>query len=215
MKKHSNTIPNYLLSEEIINAISHGIGGMLSIAALILMLIKSNSPIEYVTCSIFGSTLITLYTISCIYHALSPRLTGKKVLRILDHCNVYMLVFGTYIPISILGIQGTKSLILVSIVGVITLLGIIFTCIDIDRFQVASVIFHLLNGWSAVLGINELYINCGFKAVLFLILGGIMYSVGAILYKIGAHTKYIHSVFHFFCLAGTIFHFLCIYLFIL
>lgn len=215
MKKHSNTIPSYLLSEEIINAISHGIGGILSIVALVLMLIKSNSPIEYTTCSIFGTTMITLYIISCIYHSLSPKLTGKKVLRVLDHCNVYMLVFGTYIPISLLGIQGTKSLILVSIVGVITLLGIIFTCIDIDRFQVSSVICHLLNGWSAIFGINELYLNCGFNAVLFLVLGGIMYSIGAILYKIGAHTKYIHSVFHFFCLAGTVFHFLCVYLFIL
>ncbi len=94
--KRSNTIPHYTLGEELINSISHGIGAVLAIIALVLMMIKSNSATKYVMCAIFGTTMITLYTISCIYHALSPRISGKKVLRVLDHCNVYMLVFVTY-----------------------------------------------------------------------------------------------------------------------
>ena len=215
MKKRGNTIPNYTLGEELVNSISHGIGACLAIAALVLMLVKSNRALEYVACSIFGTTMIVLYVISCIYHALSPRLKGKKVLRVLDHCNVYMLVFGTYFPISLLGICGVKSIILFSFVGIVTLTGIILTCIDIDRFMLASVICHLLNGWSAIIGISNLYNNVGFNGVLFLVIGGIMYSIGAILYALGTNRRYMHSVFHFFCLVGTIFHFFCIYLFIL
>lgn len=215
MMKRSNTIPNYTLGEELINAISHGIGGILAIGALILMIIKATCALEYVTCAIFGTTMIVLYIISSIYHSLSPKLKGKKVLRVLDHCNVYMLVFGTYFPISILGIGGIKGIILVSFVGLVTLTGIILTCIDIDRFQKASVICHLINGWSAVFGISNLYYNTGFYGVLFLVLGGVMYSIGAILYSIGSYKRYMHSVFHFFCIAGTLFHFLCIYLCIL
>lgn len=81
-------IPKYTLAEELINAISHGIGALLSIAGLVLLLVRAHTALQYVTVSFFGTTMILLYTISCIYHALSPRLTGKKVLRVLDHCNV-------------------------------------------------------------------------------------------------------------------------------
>lgn len=215
MKKRGNTIPNYTLGEELINSISHGIGASLAVAGLVLMMVRANRALEYVTCAIFGTTMIVLYTISCIYHALSPRIKGKKVLRVLDHCNVYMLVFGTYFPISLLGICGVKSIILVCFVGIVSLTGIILTCIDIDRFQITSVICHLLNGWSAIIGISNLYHNIGFNGVLFLVLGGVMYSIGAVLYALGANKRYMHSVFHFFCLAGTIFHFFCIFSFIL
>ena len=215
MAKKQIRIPTYSLCEELINSISHGFGGCLAIIALVLMMIKANTALEYVTCSIFGTTMIILYVMSCIYHALSPKIQGKKVLRVLDHCNVYLLVLGTYIPVVLLGVGGTLGWIMFGIVTTITTLGIIFTAIDIDRFQVVSVICHLINGWSVLLGIPSLLNNIDYHGILFLILGGVMYSLGAILYGIGAHKKYMHSIFHFFCLAGSIFHFLAIYLFIL
>ena len=146
---------------------------------------------------------------------LSPKLTGKKVLRILDHCNVYLLVLGTYIPISLLGVRGPLGWILFSIVTTISLIGIILSSIAIDKFQVFEVICHLINGWSILIAIKTLYNNITFMGVLFLLLGGIMYSLGAILYGIGVKKKYMHSIFHFFCLAGTIFHFIAIYIYIL
>lgn len=208
-------IPKYSLSEELINSISHGLGGIFAIVALILMLIKSNNALEYVTISIFGTTMILLYIISCVYHALSPKLTGKKVLRILDHCNVYLLVLGTYIPISLLGVTGSLGWILFGIVTTITIIGIILCSIAIDKFQIFEVICHLINGWSIIIALKTLYHNITFMGVLFLLLGGIMYSLGAIFYGIGVKKKYMHSIFHFFCLAGTIFHFIAIYMYIL
>lgn len=208
-------IPKYSLAEELINSISHGLGGIFSIVALILMLVKANTALEYVTVSIFGTTMIVLYVISCIYHALSPRLTGKKVLRVLDHCNVFLLVFGTYIPVALLGIGGALGWWMFAFVAVITTVGIVFSAINIDKFQVLEVVCHLLNGWSILIGVPELFEHMQFGGVLLLFLGGVAYSVGAILYGIGAKKKYIHSVFHFFCIAGTVLQWLSIYLYLL
>lgn len=207
-------IPKYSLSEELINSISHGIGGIFSIIGLILMLIKCNDALEYVCISIYGTTLILLYIISSIYHALSPRVKGKKVLRVLDHCNVYFLVLGTYIPISLLGVKGSLGWVLFGIVCFITILGIVLSSIKIDKLQVFEVLCHLINGWSILIGIKYLYNNMDL-GIVFLILGGLMYSIGAILYGVGAKKKYIHSVFHFFCLLGSIFHFITIYNYLL
>ena len=208
-------IPPYSLSEELINSISHGLGGIFAIVALILMLVKANTPLEYVTISIYGTTMILLYIISCIYHALSPKLTGKKVLRVLDHCNVYLLVLGTYIPVSLLAVKGVLGWILFSIVTTITLIGIILSSISLDKYQTFEVICHLINGWSILIALKTLYQNTTFFGVLFMLLGGICYSLGAFLYGLGAKKKYMHSIFHFFCLAGTILHFIAIYIYIL
>lgn len=207
-------IPKYSLSEELINSISHGIGGIFGIVFLVLMLIKCNSPLEYICSSIYGTTMILLYVISCIYHALSPKTNGKKVLRVLDHCNVYLLVLGTYIPIALLGVKGVLGWVLFGIVCSITVLGIVLSSINMDKFQIFEVICHLINGWSILIGIKTLYKNIGI-GILFLILGGFMYSIGAILYGIGVKKKYMHSVFHFFCLFGSIFHFITIYHYVL
>jgi hemolysin III len=215
MKKKAIRIPQYSLSEELINSISHGIGAGLAIAGLVLMILKAKTAEQIALVSIFGSTMIILYLMSCIYHALSPKTKGKKVLRVLDHCNVYLLVLGTYIPIVLLGVKGPLGWILFGIVTGITLIGIIFTATDIDKFSFISVVCHLLNGWSILFAIPALMQNMGLNGIIYIVLGGIMYSLGAILYWIGAHKKYMHSIFHFFCLAGTLFHFLVVYFYLL
>ena len=92
-------VPKYSLGEELVNSISHGIGALLSIAALVFCCLKANTPNAVVSVCLYGSFMIILYTISCIYHALSPRILGKKVLRVIDHCNVLIMIAGTYMPI--------------------------------------------------------------------------------------------------------------------
>ena len=111
-KKLNIKIPNYTLGEELFNSISHGFGAALFVLALILMVIKAHGALKETTVSLFGATMIVLYTISCIYHALSRNLEGKKVLRVIDHCNVFLLVYGTYIPISLVGVGGLTGLLL-------------------------------------------------------------------------------------------------------
>ena len=159
--------------------------------------------------------MIILYTISCIYHSLSPKLKGKKVLRVIDHCNVFMLVLGTYVPVSLLSVGNKTGLFLLLFVTTITTIGIILSCINIDKYQLLEVICHLLNGWSIIIAFNILLNNIGKNGVTLLLAGGIVYTIGAIIYGIGSKVKYMHCVFHFFCLAGTILHFLSIYLYIL
>lgn len=205
-------IPKYTLAEDLWNSISHGLAAIFAIVATILMIVKADTALEYVTVSVFGTTMIILYVISCVYHALSRRLTGKKVLRVIDHCNVFLLVLGTYTPIALLGVGDTLGWWLFSFVALITIIGITLSATNIDRFQTAEVICHLLSGWSILIGIHSLYTHMGFAGVLLLLLGGLAYTVGAILYALGAKRHYIHSVFHFFCIAGTVLQWLAIYL---
>lgn len=216
-KKERISIPSYTLSEELINSISHGVAAAFSIWGLVMMIIKASKEgaMAVTTVTLFGTTMILLYTISCIYHALSPRITGKKVLRVIDHCNVFLLVFGTIIPIALVGMKGVCGWVYFGIVGFVTLLGIIFSAVDVDKNEKIEVVCHLMNGWSAVLFIKPLIAGVGVAGLIFIILGGVMYSIGALLYGLGSKKKYMHSVFHFFCIAGSIFHYLAIYLYVL
>ena len=220
MTKNENkrvSIPSYTLGEEIVNSITHGIGALLSVLALVLLVIKASKDgsIQVVTTTLYASTLIILYTISCIYHALSSKLVGKKVLRVIDHCNVYLLVYGTIIPLSILGIGGLHGWLFFGVVSFVTTIGIVLSAIFLDKVQIVEVVCHLVNGWGSLFFIRDLLDNLGNTGVVFLILGGIMYTIGAILYGVGSKKRYMHSVFHVFCILGSLFQFLCIYLYLL
>ena len=203
-EKRGIVIPNYTLGEEIFNAISHGIGALLSVIALILMLMKAKTPLAVVSVSIFGFAMIMLYVISCVYHALSRRVKGKKVLRVIDHCNVFFLVLGTYVPVALLGV-----------VFAFAATGISLNGVNVDRFKVSSVICHLVCGWSILFGIPALLDTMGRAGVGWLVAGGAAYTVGSILYGIGSRKKYIHCVFHVFCLIGTFCHFWAVYSYLL
>lgn len=208
-------LPNYTVSEEIFNSISHGIGAIFSIVALILMVVKAHGILPETTVTLFGCAMIILYVMSCIYHALPPSLEGKKVLRVIDHCNVFLLVYGTYIPMSLVGVGGKSGLALFIAITIITIIGVLLTAIKIDKTQVLQVICHLLSGWGALFFISQLKNSLGINGLILLIIGGVMYSIGSLLYAIGRKRKYMHSIFHVFCLLGTLFHFLCVYLFLL
>ncbi len=209
------SIPQYTLGEELFNSVSHGVGALLGIAALVLMLLRAQGALSLVTAAFFGAAMILLYTVSCLYHALSPRLTGKKVLRVVDHCNVFLLVFGTYVPFALLGVGGVAGRTLLAAVGFFNVLGIVLTALDLEKYQTAAVVCHLLSGWSILLGIPGLLRNMDGGGLVCMILGGVMYSVGAVLYSSGKKKKYRHSVFHIFCLLGTFFHFWTVYRFLL
>ena len=214
-KKERIIVPSYTLGEELVNAISHGIFALLSVWGLVMLIIKAHGGLEITTVTLYGTTMILLYTISCIYHSLSPRITGKKVMRVLDHCNVFLLVFGTIIPIALVGIGGYLGWIYFGISAFITAIGITFSAINVDKNQKIEVACHLINGWSALFLIKKLISNIGKYGVILIIAGGLIYSIGTILYALGSKKKYIHSVSHFFCIAASICHYFAIYLFIL
>ena len=206
-------IPNYSFSEEMINSISHGVGGILSIVGLIIMLINVQNKITFTSYFIYGMSLILLYLISCVYHAIPPYLKLKKIFRVIDHCNVFLLEAGTFTPICLLLIGGAEGFIYFVIIWLITIIGIVLNIVNVDKYQMFSLFLHLLIGWSVVLLLKKILIILDIKGITFLFGGGILYSIGAFLYKIGATKKYMHSVFHFFCLAGSLFHFFLIFLY--
>lgn len=214
-RKREIRIPDYTLGEEIFNAVSHGIGALLSTAALVLMAIRAHSAVSELSVCLFGAAMIQLYTVSCVYHALSAGVRGKQILRVIDHCNVYLLVLGTYLPVALLGVGGVAGWALLGTVALFTVLGIVFTAIDVDRFNAVSVACHLLSGWSILIGLPCLLRTMGAPGVTCMVLGGVAYSVGAVLYALGRTRRYRHSVFHIFCLLGTFFHFWAVYAYLL
>lgn len=209
-------LPNYTLKEEIINSISHGIGTILSIIGLILLIINSHNhkSIELISFIIYGTSLILLYLISCLYHGLAPNLKAKKILRVIDHNNVFLFEAGTFTPVCLLIIGGKVGLIYFCIIWFFSFLGIVLNSINVDKYQKLSLIFHLVIGWSIILMLKNISNSLNVIGITFLLLGGILYTIGAYLYKIGSKKKYMHCIFHFFCLAGSIVHFFMIYLFI-
>ena len=215
LQKRVIRIPRYTLGEELFNAISHGIGALLSIAALVLMLVRAKGALQNTTVSLFGSALIILYITSCLYHSLSPKVKGKAVFRVLDHCTVFLLVLGTYIPVSLVGVGGVLGWTLFGIVCFFAILGIVLTAVNLERYNIPAVVCHLMSGWSILIGIPALLRNLGSKGLGYLLLGGILYTAGAILYGVGAKKKYCHCVFHIFCLLGSFCHFWCIFQFLL
>ena len=203
--------PKYTLGEEIVNAITHGVGAALAIAGLVLLIIKADSAMGVVTGIIYASIMIVLYVISCIYHALSFRIKGKKVLRVLDHCNIQLMVAGTYTPICLSMLGGTLGWVMFGIVWAVTIVAVVFNCLNVEKYKVVSIICNLLLGWAALFIIKPLIAVCPGTGLSLLIWGGVVYSIGAILYGLGHKVRYMHSVFHFFVIGGSLLHYLMIF----
>lgn len=196
-------IPNYSFKEELINSISHGIGVILSIIGLIL--IKGNNNFI-----MFCLTLILLYLISTIYHAL-PKTTLKKLFRVADHLCVFILEAGTFTPVCLVMIKGKVGIIYLSFIWLITLVFIVLNIASVDKYNKVSLLFHLIMGWSVLFFYKTIINNTNTSTLLLLIIGGLVYSIGAIFYKLGNNIRYMHSLFHFFCLFGSLIHYLMLY----
>lgn len=208
-------IPEYSLGEELVSSISHGIGALLGIAALVLSVVFSKNSITIVSSAIYGITLIILYLISCLYHSFSPRIKAKKVFRVLDHDSIYLLIFGTYMPYLLVSIGGSKGWTLWGILLGLSILGIVFNSINLEKFKNISLISYILMGWIIIFSFKDVYNSIGFYGTLYLILGGVFYTIGALFYRLGKKIKYMHSIFHLLVLAGSIFHFFSIFLYVI
>lgn len=217
--KHGVSIPEYTLGEELVNSISHGVGAVLAITGLVFCIINSKSGIAVVASCLYGSMMILLYLFSCLYHALSPRTRGKRVLRVIDHDNVFLMEAGTYMPISLSLLAGNGQVAIgwtvFGIVWAVTIVAVVMSSIDVDKFQGVGLVCNLILGWGALLILPWLTKVLPPAGIFLLIMGGLTYSLGAIWYAIGSKYKWMHSVFHFYVLLGSIFHFFLIYNFCL
>lgn len=204
-------LPSYTLLEEVLNAITHGIGVILAITAIVLLPIYTPKTVQNLVCIIiYSSTLFMLYIISTLYHSLGIN-RAKKVFRVLDHCSIFLLISGTYTPIAILMIGGRLGYILSISSWTIAAIGIILNWIDLKKFSKISMACYIGMGWSVMFTIKPLIQSTTSYQLTLLLIGGAAYTLGAVIYVIGKKIKYMHSLWHVFVLAGSIFHFLMIF----
>ena len=204
----------YLIVNEVFNAITHGIGTGLSIAGLVLLIIKgaqTGSPIKIVSYAIFGASMVLLFLFSTLFHSLIFT-KAKKVFQVFDHSSIYLLIAGSYTPFCLITIQGWLGWTLFGIVWSIAIAGVVFKSIWLQKRGKTDVILYVIMGWICLLAIKPLYIGLGTTGFLLLFLGGVSYTVGAFFYSM-KNVKFMHVVWHLFVMLGAIFIFFSIYLF--
>ena len=220
IKLSDRVLPTYTKGEEIFNMISHIVGGALGIVAMVLCIIFAavrHNVYGVVSSVIYGITMIVLYTMSSIYHGLKPNSKAKKVFQILDHCSIFLLIAGSYTPFALCTLRQYDTATGWAIFGIIwgmAVLGIVLNAIDLKRYKIFSMICYLVMGWCIIVKINILPELLGKAGFLLLVLGGVIYTIGAILYGIGKKKKYMHSIFHLCIFFASLLHFLCIVLYV-
>ena len=220
-KLKDRILPTYTKGEEIFNMTSHIVGAVLGVVAMVLCIVFASihsNVYGIISASIYGVTMILLYTMSSIYHGLNPKRYSKKVFQVLDHCSIFLLIAGSYTPFALCTLREYDTLtgwIIFSIIWFIAILGIILNSIDIKKFRVFSMICYLLMGWCIIVKGNLLPSLLGTTGFILLLAGGIAYTLGAIVYGMGKKYKYAHSIFHLFILLGSILQFFCILLYVM
>lgn len=197
------------LGEEISNAVSHGVGALLAIAGTAVIIVRAaingGGAISVVAASLYGASLIILYTFSTLYHSLTNE-KAKYVFRVFDHCSIFILILGSYIPISLCLIGGAKGWVLFGINAFAAVLGIVFNSINLMRWKKVSMVLYIIMGWSVVMSFGKIISDVPVKGIILLVVGGLCYTAGIIFYRDNKH-KYAHFIWHLFVLAGSILHY--------
>ena len=198
----------YTLGEEIFNSVTHGVGALLSVAGTVVLIVlaaKYNDAWAVVGSAIFGASLIILYTMSTLYHAITND-RAKAFFRIMDHNTIFFLIAGTYTPITLVPIRGVLGWVLFGVVWGAAILGIVLNSIDLEKFRKPSVVCYIIMGWVIVIAVKSMLENVDQLSLWFLLIGGIFYTVGVIFYAV-KKVRYFHSVWHLFTIAGSVFHY--------
>lgn len=200
--------------EELSNAISHGVGAALAIAAATVLIVRAcftSSAIGIVSASVYGASLILLYLSSCMYHSLT-NYTAKKVFQVVDHCMIFILILGTYTPICLQWIGGAMGWALFGVNAFCTVVGIVLNSIDLARWHKLSLVLYVLMGWSVLMSVKSI-LTIAWPGLVLLVGGGLLYTLGIGFYR-ASKGRYLHFVWHLFVLGGSILHFFCIYFYI-
>lgn len=206
---------SYNWKEELANAITHGIGFLLSIPALVILIVSAaqkGEPLQIVSFTIFGITMLLLYLFSTMLHSFKPS-KAKNVFAVLDHSAIYLLIAGTYTPLVLVAVNGALGWTLFGIVWGLAIAGITLKCFLINRFRVLSTVFYLVMGWLVIIAIKPLYLSLSGTGFGLLLTGGLLYSVGAIFY-IWRNLPYSHAIWHLFVIAGSACMYFCVLFFV-
>jgi len=213
---HARVLPSYSRGEELMNMITHIVGGALGVVVLLSCVIRAalhDNHYGIVSCTIYGTTFITMFTISSVYHGLTPGMS-KKVMQVIDHCTIYFLISGTYTAVVLSAVRPLYPVLgwgLLIFEWVLALFAATLTAIDLKKYEAFSMVCYIGMGW-AILPFwrqtMEVMTRPGF---LLLLLGGIAYTVGSVLYGLGSKHKWMHSVFHIFVVVGAVLQFFAVF----
>ncbi len=213
-------LPNYTKGEEIFNMVSHIVGAVFGLIALIICVAISayhRDVLGIIASSIYGISMILLYTMSSLYHGLTHPF-AKRLFQIFDHCAIYFLIAGTYTPVALVAIRAQFPLwgwLIFGLQWLLATVAITLTAIDLRRFQIISMICYIFMGWMIILFYPIIMPSLGANGFTYMLIGGILYTIGAVLYGIGKRKRYMHNVFHVFVLLGSFVQFLGLILYVL
>ena len=211
---HPGTL--YTIGEEIANSVTHGIGAVLSIAALVLMVLialKQHNTLTMTSAIVYGASLVLLYLASTLYHAL-PGDKIKTILQVVDHCSIYLLIAGTYTPFLLISLNGPWGYTLLAVIWALALVGIAFRIIFGEKYPKFALFTYIGMGWLIVVAASEMLANVPPGGLALLALGGLIYTGGAVFYAL-EHIPYNHAIWHVFVLAASVMHFLAVYIYVM
>ena len=207
----------YTLGEEIFNSVSHGVGAVLAIVGTYFLISKA-IPIQDMQTTlsviVYGLSLITLYLLSCLYHAIS-NMKVKSIFRIFDHSGIFILIVGSYMPFLLVTLsEEPYAKFIAVLLWICAIVGIVLNCISLKKFEKLSMILYVVMGWSAILVLKDIVVNLSLPGLVLLVLGGLTYSIGIFFYRAN-HIRYMHSIWHLFVLGGSLLHYFCVMYFVL
>ena len=211
-KLRDRLLPRYTFGEELFNMISHIVGGAMAVAVLISSVVISavrGDAWAVVSSSIYGFSMIALYTVSSIYHGLRPGI-AKRVFRVIDHCTIYFLIAGTYTPILLCSMRPRTPALAWTVFGIewgLTAIAVTLTAIDLKKYQAFSMVCYIGMGWCIIMAIKPTVAALTLNGFLWILAGGLAYTVGAVAYGIGKKQKYMHSIFHLLVIMGSMLQF--------
>ena len=215
-KLKDRILPDYTPGEEFLNTVTHGAGVVLGIGVLVLCILQAAAKGNVwgvVGSAIYGASMIALYAVSSVYHGLKAGM-GKKVMQVIDHCTIYFLIAGTYTPIVLSALRPAYPGLawgLLGFVWAVAILAVVLTAIDLKKYNVFSMACYVGIGWAVLPFAKQTWQVLTKPGFLLLLLGGIAYTVGAVLYSIGAKRRWMHSVFHVFVVLGSMLQFLSVW----
>lgn len=212
IKKNKNEPPYLTMSEEVINAITHGIGASLAIVGMILLLLKSDSGMKVAASLIYGISLFLMMLMSCLYHAFKRKSAVKRLWRRFDYMSIYLLIAGTFAPILLVYMKSQMSIIVFIIQWIVVIFGItIIAIFGPGKWPALHFTLYFVIGWSGLMFVPYFYTH-NMNLLIMILIGGVVYTLGMI--PFAKNKKYDHCIWHIFVLAGALLHWLGIYLFI-
>ncbi len=213
-------LPDYTKGEEIFNMVTHIVGGAFGVAYLALCVVFAalgGNVWGVVGGAVYGASVTALFTMSSVYHGVVPP-TAKKVLQVIDHCTIYFMIAGTYTPYTLCTLRRISPALGWTVFGIvwgIAALAVTLTAIDLKKYRVFSMICYLGMGWCIIFTAVPLFRELSFWGSFFLVAGGVLYTIGAVLYGLGKKKRYIHSIFHIFVVLASVLHFFSIFFYVI